>query len=155
MLCKSGACFSTVVCPPVFSDEVPVHGIANEELRQGPSFVDAFPRMHRFCTNLVEMALTDTDSSADEAATGSLREDPPQILVCVHNGMKFDFPFLCSECTSTSVAWPIGFSRIHWRCYGPWMQRRTAVAQSSNVFYGTAGPRPISTLTGRSTIVAL
>ena len=103
MLCENGACFSTVVCPPVFSDEVPVHGIANEELRQGPSFVDAFPRMHRFCTNLVEMALTDTDSSADEAATGSLREDPPQILVCAHNGMKFDFPFLCSECIRNDI----------------------------------------------------
>ena len=49
VLCESGACFSTVVCPPVFSDEVPAHGITNEELRQGPSFVDAFPRMHRFC----------------------------------------------------------------------------------------------------------
>ena len=87
VLCENGACFSTVVCPPEFSEEVPVHGISNEELRQGPSFIDAFRRMHRFCTNLVEMALTDGDSSADEAAAESLREDPPRILVCAHNGM--------------------------------------------------------------------
>ena len=103
MLCENGACYSTVVCPPVFSEEVPVHGISNEELRQGPFFVDAFRRMHRFCNNLVEMALTPDDSSGDEAATESLREDPPQILVCAHNGMKFDFPFLCSECLRNDI----------------------------------------------------
>ena len=103
MLCENGACYSTVVCPPVFSEEVPVHGISNEELRQGPFFVDAFRRMHRFCNNLVEMALTPDDSSGDEAATESLREGPPNILVCAHNGMKFDFPFLCSECLRNDI----------------------------------------------------
>ena len=78
MLCENGACYSTVVCPPVFSEEVPVHGISNEELRQGPFFVDAFRRMHRFCNNLVEMALTPDDSSGDEVAPESLRQDPPK-----------------------------------------------------------------------------
>ena len=112
MLCENGACYSTVVCPPVFSEEVPVHGISNEELRQGPFFVDAFRRMHRFCNNLVEMALTPDDSSGDEAATESLREDPPQILVCAHNGMKFDFPFLCSECLRNDIG--IG-------CFADWL----------------------------------
>ena len=47
VLCENGACFSTVVCPPAFSEQIPVHGISNDELRQGPSFVDAFHRMHR------------------------------------------------------------------------------------------------------------
>ena len=95
VLCENGACFSTVVRPPVFSEQIPVHGISNEELRQGPSFIDAFHRMHRFCRNLVEMAFTDGDSSADEAAAESLREDPPRNLVCAHNGML---------CTNTNYA---------------------------------------------------
>ena len=103
VLCENGACFSTVVCPPLFSEQVLVHGISNEELRQGPSFVDAFHRMYRFCNNLVEMALADTDSSVDEAATETLRDDPPQILVCAHNGKLFDFPFLCSECIRNDI----------------------------------------------------
>ena len=95
VLCENGACFSTVVCLPELSEEVPVHGISNEELLQGPSFADAFHRMHRFCRNLVEMALTDGDSSADEAAAVSLREDPPRILVCAHNGMTCQNTKLC------------------------------------------------------------
>merc|ERR1712020_13271 len=59
--------------------------------------------MHRFCNNLLEMALAPDDSSGDEAATESLRKDPPQILVCAHNGMKFDFPFLCSRCLRNGI----------------------------------------------------
>ena len=73
VLCENGACFSTVVRPPVFSEQIPVHGISNDELRQGPSFVDAFHRMHRFCNNLVEMALTPGDSSGDEVVVETLR----------------------------------------------------------------------------------
>ena len=103
VLCENGACFSTVVRPPVFSEQIPVHGISNDELRQGPSFVDACHRMHRFCVNLAEIALADTDSSGDEVTAGTLREDPPQILVCAHNGMKFDFPFLFSECIRNDI----------------------------------------------------
>ena len=48
LLCENSACFSTVVCPPVFSDEMAVHGIANEELNAGPQFAEAFHRMCSF-----------------------------------------------------------------------------------------------------------
>ncbi len=147
MLRENGACFSTVVCPPVFSDEVPVHGISNEEFRQGPSLVGAFPRMHRFCANLVDMALADTDASGDEVTVGTRREDPPKIVVCAHNGIRLGFPFLCSECIRNDI--DIGclnkwFSPIHWSCSGPLMQARTAAAQSSNACCGTADPLLIS-----------
>ena len=35
---ESGACFSTVVCPPVLAQGPAVHGIPNAELIEGPSF---------------------------------------------------------------------------------------------------------------------
>ena len=50
-----------------------MRGISNEELKEGPPFVDAFVRMCRFCENLVEMALGDEDSSSDGAPASSLR----------------------------------------------------------------------------------
>ena len=103
VLCENLACFSTVVCPQVMSEEVAVHGISNEELKQGPQFVDAFLRMCRFCENLAEVALEEDDSSSDGEALQSLRERPPKILICAHNGMNFDFPFLCRECIRNGI----------------------------------------------------
>ena len=80
-----------------------VHGIADEELREGPSFTEAFHRMYSFCENLSAMAVIDDDSSSDEAAPPTLREYPPRIMICAHNGLKFDFPFLCSECIRNGI----------------------------------------------------
>ena len=82
----------------IFSEEVQVHGIPNEELKQRPPFVDASQRMCRFCENLAEMALADDESSDDEVPVAALREKTPQILICAHNGLRFDFAFLCSMC---------------------------------------------------------
>ena len=45
------AVFSTVVCPPVFSDGTNVHGIEGSELQEGPVFREAFQRMCRFIDN--------------------------------------------------------------------------------------------------------
>ena len=42
VLCEHSECFSTVVCPPVFGDGPNVHSILDEELREGPSFAEAF-----------------------------------------------------------------------------------------------------------------
>ena len=103
VVCENMACFGTVVCPPVMSEETGVHGISNEELKEGPQFLEAFFRLCRFCDNLVEMALDDDDSSSDGAPASSLRERPPEILICAHNGMKFDFPFLRSECMRNGI----------------------------------------------------
>ncbi len=103
VLCESAACFQTVVCPPVFAEAVQVRGIPNEELKQRPTFVEAFLRMFRFCENLAEMALADDDSSDDEVTTASLRGTPPRVLICAHNGRAFDFPFLCSMCLRSGL----------------------------------------------------
>ena len=112
VLCENNACFSTVVCPPVFAEGPLVHGIADEGLREGPSFTEAFHRMYSLCENLSAMALIDDDSSSDEAAPPTLREYPPRIMICAHNGLKFDFPFLCSERLRQGV--DLGFA-VRWR----------------------------------------
>ena len=61
-----------------------MHGISNEELRQRPSCVNAFHRMHRFCRNLMEMALALEDSSGDEVAVETLCKGPPKIMGRAH-----------------------------------------------------------------------
>ena len=90
LLESAGARFQTVVCPPVFVETPPpVHGISDQELREGPSFAEAFSRMCDFIENLLDMAV-------DEG--GQRMVDPrPVALIAAHNGKKFDYPFLLSE----------------------------------------------------------
>ncbi len=104
VLCEHSECFSTVVCPPTFADGPTVHGIPDEELREGPCFRDAFGRLLRFCRNLAENAVTAGDSSEEEEARPpTLKDAPPQVVIVAHNGVGFDFPFLCSECYRNDI----------------------------------------------------
>ena len=103
MFCENLACFQTVVCPPAFSEEVQVHGIPNEALKQDPPFVEAYLRMYRFCENLAGMAHADDESSDDEMTEANLRDAPPKILFCAHNGRAFDFAFPCSMCLRSGL----------------------------------------------------
>ena len=99
-----GATFSTVVCPPIVPVGPAVHGIEHSELQQGPAFACAFDRLARFLDNLVENAVSDGESSADEvAALPSLKSEVPEVVVVAHNGMKFDFAMLLSECCRCSL----------------------------------------------------
>ena len=99
---EHGACFSTVVRPPVVPTEAEcdnsVHGIPAAELRAGPEFKAAYARMIAFLLHLeVSTArLDDSDSEAEPCVTTSY-DDPPQILLVSHNGLKFDFAILVSE----------------------------------------------------------
>ena len=85
------AVYSTVVCPPVFSsgDVEPVHGISDEELKQGPDFKSAFRRMTSFLENIIVMAVQDMSDSSDDdfGAQPALKEQPPQIVIVAHNGL--------------------------------------------------------------------
>ena len=96
------AIYSTVVCPPTFpaTTETPVHGIAEDELKQGPDFHEAFRRMVAFVEACAAMSVRDmSDSSDDEfAAVALLKESPPSIVIIAHNGFKFDMPILLSSC---------------------------------------------------------
>ena len=86
-MCEHSECFSTVVCPPAFGDGPNVHGILDEELREGPSFAEAFKRLFRFCENVAESAVCDDASSEEDEVTPTiLKESPPRILIVAHNG---------------------------------------------------------------------
>jgi len=87
VLCETLECFYTVVCPLKFADGPNVHGIEDEELREGPSFSEAFWRLYRFCENISEMAMFAEDSSDDEASPVMLKETPPEIVIVAHNGI--------------------------------------------------------------------
>ena len=42
----------------------------------------------------------------------ALKEMPPNIVIVAHNGIKFDFPFLCSECFRNGIYLE---NFAHWR----------------------------------------
>ena len=93
VLCEHSECFSTVVCPPVFGDGSNVHGIPDEELREGPTFREAFERLLRFCENVAECAVIDgapsrDDEEEDEVSLPTLKETPPEIVIVAHNGVR-------------------------------------------------------------------
>ena len=106
----SRAAFSTVVKPADDStakDAGAVHGISLEELRDGPAFADAFRRVAAFLEKLVDAALSDDESSGDEGAEPDgpprLRSHAPSVLLAAHNGRRFDFGMLLSQCYRCNV----------------------------------------------------
>lgn len=105
LLCASGECFSTVCCPPIMTPGPHVHGIPDEELVLGPSFPQAFKRMTEFVDALLLISVQSDDSSDDEVPPLCFKDSPPEVVLVAHNGYKFDFPFLLSECYRNSVRW--------------------------------------------------
>ena len=96
---EHGATFSTVVCPPIVPAGPAVHGIAHSELQQGPSFACAFERLAKFLDHIAEGVVTDDESSADEVDSHPrLKSELPEVVMVAHNGIKFDFAMLLSEC---------------------------------------------------------
>ena len=88
VLSEHSECFSTVICSPLFNDGPTVHGILEEELRAGPSFVEAFQRLFRFFQNIAECAVVENYTSEDEEVAPSvLKEAPPDIVIVAHNGI--------------------------------------------------------------------
>ena len=102
----SRSVFSTVVnAGPCGSlDAFAVHGIPQCELLQGPSFEDAFARLDSFLrfASLSVLHLEESDSEDDRAPAVAMKSDLA-IAVVAHNGTKFDFPFLLSECIRAGV----------------------------------------------------
>ena len=104
---ESHAAFSTVVRPSIMPQDAGVHGIPPEELAQGPSFREAFERALAFLEEATEMALSDDDDSSLEDAVPELprlRSSVPQILVAAHNGFRFDFGMLVSQCLRCNIS---------------------------------------------------
>ena len=102
----SSCVFSTVVNPgPVAYPEQPsVHGIAHDELLAGPCFAEAFRRFSEFLRYVSLSSLdTDDDSEDDQHAAAAMKPDL-DVMIVAHNGMKFDFPFLCAEVLRAGIA---------------------------------------------------
>ena len=97
---RCAAKFSTVVRPPTISLEPAIHAISPDELLQGPSFVEAFSRCVRFLDHLLNTCIADDLDSTDEEEVDfeSRFRQAPTLLLCGHNALKFDFPFMLSEC---------------------------------------------------------
>ena len=101
----SNSTFSTVVNPGQDDsiEQPSVHGIPHGELLLGPCFAQAF---HRFCEFVRYASLstlaTDDDSEDDEHIATAMKPDL-DIMIVSHNGQKFDFPFLLSECMRAGI----------------------------------------------------
>ena len=98
-----GVVFTTVVNPLVMSSGPAVHGISDTELVEGPTFNVVFPRFVYFLESLVDNAFStdDEDSSIElpeQPTLPHVKAESPEIVVVAHNGIKFDFPLLLSEC---------------------------------------------------------
>ena len=83
-----------------------MHGIPDEELAMGPSFSQVFKRITDFLDALLLISVQSEDSSDDDAVSSlRFRDSPPEVVLVAHNGYKFDFPFLLSECYRNLVKW--------------------------------------------------
>ena len=111
----SGAQFATTVLPLRLPEGLGVHGIGQDELLSGVPFACAFQRMIEFLQYVVNDASFDADTSGEEfledVATRlaprclEVRSSRHSVLLVSHNGFKFDFPMLISECSRHHCDW--------------------------------------------------
>ena len=92
--------FSTVVHPghDASPNEASIHGIPHEELLSGPCFAEAFARLDHFLRHASLSVLESDDDSEDGRLPAVTMKQDLEVAVVAHNGAKFDFPFLLSEC---------------------------------------------------------
>ncbi len=102
-----GAVFGTVVRPRALPTiGKPVHGIEDVELSEGPAFEVAFARLVCFIDQ-VHSAVARAEDDTDEEVTclpPRLLDEAPAVLIAAHNGMRFDFPMLLSQCQRRGVS---------------------------------------------------
>ena len=104
----SGAQFATTVLPRRLPEGLGVHGIGRDELLSGVPFACAFQRMIAFVRDVVNDALFNSVASSKELLESNVWWPTPRcpgagfsnpsVLLACHNGFKFDFPMLVSEC---------------------------------------------------------
>ena len=73
-----------------------VHGITNEEIKQGPSFERAWTRFLKWIDDVTSSAAKYESDSDDDMGGPTLLENPVVVLVA-HNGIRFDFSLLLCE----------------------------------------------------------
>ena len=95
-------CFSTTVRvdPDILQERgsvaFEVHGITDEEIRQGPSFEQAWTRFLTWIDDVSNTATKYASESDDEMGSPTLLENPVVVLAG-HNSIRFDFPLLLCE----------------------------------------------------------
>jgi len=106
-----GSSFSTTVCVPraileESQDAALVHGIADDEIVQGPSFATAWMRFLHWVDALLNYAIVEEGASDSDVEDGSLPQihDHPVLLLAGHNSIGFDFPFLLCETIRHSLS---------------------------------------------------
>ena len=83
-----------------------VHGIGDDDIDISPTFSCVWRRFEQFVSNLlvVEPA-SDSDTEAEDYEPGPTRllEERPKLVLIAHNGIRFDFCMLLSECMRHNV----------------------------------------------------
>ena len=105
-LVEDGSVFSTVVHPGLDArpDQHSVHGIARDELLAGPCFAEAFRGFSEFLRyGSLSTPDTEDDSEDDQQIATAMRPDM-DVMIVAHNGIKFDFPFLCAGILRAGIA---------------------------------------------------
>ena len=104
LLNAHGAAFATTICPAKEFDNIAIHGITYMETLQSPPFMEAFARILEFIRSVLDAALEEDgeSSSEDLPRQPMLAHSRPRALIIAHNGFKFDFPMLLSECVRNS-----------------------------------------------------
>ena len=97
---ETSAQFATTILPTHVPNSPAVHGIGPEELHTSVRFNVAFDFLVKFLRGISEEALVDATSSDEEgeSALPSVRFPPRTVLLAAHNGFRFDFAILVSEC---------------------------------------------------------
>lgn len=105
LLNSHNAAFATTICPAKEFENTAIHGICYEETLQSPSFVEAFARILAFMQSVLDTALEEDDDSSSEDIPRQpmLATTRPRALIIAHNGYKFDFPMLLSECIRSNT----------------------------------------------------
>ena len=109
----SSAQFATTVLPQRLPEGLGVHGIEQDELLSGVPFDRAFNLLVDFLQDVVKDQLFENHAWQEESMQELVKEfvaseslsqcsghrlSHPIVLLAGHNGLKFDFPMLVSEC---------------------------------------------------------
>ena len=102
-----GCSFSATVCVETQlletrgQEAALVHGISQAEIAASPTFPDVWKAFLQFVESLSNYHLQESSSDSDDDDHRALpvtSEEYPLILICAHNGIKFDFAMLLFEC---------------------------------------------------------
>ena len=85
---------------PRAQDAARVHGISDEAIASGTPFPMAWARFVSFTESILNIVVQESSGESEDESPAQLRppDEPPILLVCAHNGLRFDFAMLLFEC---------------------------------------------------------